>query len=115
MKTSKIKTEKRARRKARIRAKVSGTSDVPRLSVFRSNKFMYAQLVDDEKNVTIAASSSKGMKGKMLEQAKLVGIDIAKKAKEKKIANVVFDRSGYMYTGKVQALADGAREGGLVF
>jgi len=111
------KSEQRTRRRNRIRAKVSGTADVPRLAVFKSLKYIYAQLIDDENGVTLVAATSKGMKnakGKT-DDAKLVGADIAKKASEKKIVKVVFDRGGYIYTGRVQALADAARVGGLNF
>jgi large subunit ribosomal protein L18 len=116
MNTSQIKTEKRARRHKRIRSKVSGTSDMPRLSVFKSNKFVYAQLIDDEKGATLVAASTQDIKGKgMLEKAKKAGLEIAKLAQEKKIKKVVFDRGGFIYTGRVKALAEGAREGGLTF
>lgn len=111
-----IKTIKRNTRRKRIRAKVSGTSTIPRLAVFKSLKYIYAQLIDDERGVTLAAATSKGIKTKgKTEAAKLVGADIAKKASEKKIEKAVFDRGGYIYTGRIKALADGAREGGLVF
>jgi large subunit ribosomal protein L18 len=112
----KTKKEQRERRKKRIRAKISGTASSPRLSVFKSNMHISAQLIDDENGVTLAASHSKLVKGKTLtEKAKAVGIDIALKAKAKKINKAVFDRGGYTYTGKVKAIAEGAREGGLVF
>ncbi len=116
MSKSKIKTEKRARRHSRIRAKVKGTSEMPRLNVFKSNTAVYAQIIDDQKGVTLVSSSSTTMKGKTAtERAHQVGSDLAKKAGEKKIKKVVFDRGGYIYTGKVKMLADGAREGGLIF
>lgn len=116
MKITNVKTEKRERRHRRIRSKVSGTADMPRLSVYRSNKFVYAQLIDDEKGSTLAATSTKDIKGKgMLEKAKQAGVELAKKAQEKKIKKVVFDRGGFIYTGRVRALAEGAREGGLTF
>ena len=110
------KTEQRTRRRNRIRAKISGTASIPRLAVFKSLKYIYAQLIDDENGVTLAAATSKGVKteGKT-SGAKLVGTDIAKKAAEKKVVKVVFDRGGYIYTGRVKALADAAREGGLNF
>ncbi len=111
------KSEQRTRRRNRIRAKISGTSAVPRLAVFKSLKYIYAQLIDDEAGVTLAAATSKGMKavkGKT-DAAKLVGTEIAKKAGEKKIVKAVFDRGGYIYTGRVRALADAARSGGLNF
>lgn len=114
------KIEQRQRRRNRIRAKISGTASVPRLAVFKSLKYIYAQLIDDENGVTLASATSltlKGKKGKKgkTENAKAVGTEIAKKASEKKIAKAVFDRGGYIYTGRVKALADAAREGGLNF
>lgn len=110
------KTIKRKVRQIRIRAKISGTSEKPRLSVFKSNKYIYAQLIDDAKGTTLASSEGKLVKAKnKTEQAKLVGADIAKKAGEKKIKEVVFDRGGYIYTGRVKALAESAREAGLKF
>lgn len=105
----------------RIRKKISGTADKPRLAVFRSNKQIYAQLIDDLKGVTILAASSKEKNVattagiKKSEQAKLVGQALAAKCKEKGIENVVFDRSGYKYHGRIKSLADAAREGGLKF
>ncbi len=107
MNTSKQKQMKIARRHKRIRATISGTKERPRLSVFRSNKFIYAQLVDDVKGHTFAQAQSA--------DAKTVGIELAKKAKALKIDKVVFDRGGYLYTGKIKAVADAAREGGLIF
>jgi len=110
------KTVKRQVRKNRIRAKVSGTKDMPRLSVFKSNKYIYAQLIDDEIGKTIAEASGKTVKvSKKSDQAVAVGSEIAKRAKEKGVTKVVFDRGGYIYTGRVRALADAAREGGLKF
>ena len=104
------------RRHNRIRAKAVGTAFSPRLSVFRSNKYIYAQLVDDSKGVTLAASSDMGMKGKnKTERAKAVGVALAKVAQEKKIKKAIFDRGGFLYAGRVKALAEGAREGGLEF
>ena len=88
---------------------------MPRLSVFKSNKFISAQLIDDNAGVTIAGLSSMEMKGNKTAQAKTVGVKIAEAAKAKGITKVVFDRGGYIYTGRVQALAEGAREGGLQF
>ena len=108
----------RVKRHARIRNKISGTKDVPRLNVFRSNAQIFAQLIDDENGVTLVSSSSLELKiknGGNAEGAKLVGADIAKKAKKKGISKVVFDRSGYEYHGRVAALAEGARENGLEF
>lgn len=113
---SEQKTASRLRRRLRIRAKVFGTAERPRLSVFKSNKYMYAQLIDDTTGKTLAAASTKDSKAKtMLEGAKEVGTDIAKKALAKKIERVVFDRGGYIYTGKIKAVAEGARAGGLTF
>jgi large subunit ribosomal protein L18 len=103
----------------RVRKKVSGTATRPRLSVFRSNKAIYAQIIDDLTGHTLAAASSleAGFKveGNKSEQAKAVGQMIAERAKQANIANVVFDRGGYLYHGRVKALADGAREAGLQF
>ena len=108
----------RERKHARVRAKVSGTASCPRLCVFRSNKHIEAQIIDDVKRVTLVASSSVALKlenGSNIEAAKKVGADIAAKAKAAKIKEVVFDRCGYVYHGRVAALADAAREGGLKF
>lgn len=111
----------RERRHRRIRAKVSGTAERPRLSIFRSNKFIYAQIIDDEKGITLVSASDAETKpaktkskGK-LEISKTVGEEIAKRAKAKNISKVVFDRSGYLYTGRVKQIAEGARAGGLDF
>lgn len=110
------KTAQRIRRKLRIRAKISGTETRPRLAVFKSNMHVSAQLIDDTKGITLVSSHSKTMKGKTLsEKAFAVGKDIATKAKAKKIDAVVFDRGGFMYTGNIKAVAEGAREGGLTF
>lgn len=128
------KTEKRIRRHRRVRAKISGTSKVPRLCVFRSNKHIYAQIINDEKAKTLVAASDKDLKGKKRSASSVVsagkgeekvemsgktalafevGKMIAKKAQEQKIKSVVFDRGGYRYHGRVKALAQGAREEGL--
>ncbi len=116
MNTSKKKIQDRTRRHARIRAKISGTKEIPRLSVFRSGKFIYAQLIDDDKGLTLVAGSDlKSTKGTKTERAKAVGLALAEMAKAKGIAKVVFDRGGFLYRGRVAALADGAREGGLKF
>ncbi|MDO8572901.1 MAG: 50S ribosomal protein L18 [bacterium] len=116
MKSSNIKTAKRDRRRKRIRAKISGTLTLPRLSVFRSNKFIYAQLIDDEKSKTLMSASDHSVKGKTkMERAKKTGTTLAEEAKKKHITKVVFDRGGFSYAGRVRALAEGAREGGLVF
>ena len=112
------KDQRRAKIKRRIRKKFSGTPTMPRLSVYRSNKEIYAQLIDDENNVTLASASSykKGFaKGTKTEKAKEVGAVIANEAKKAGIETVVFDRNGYVYHGRVQALAEGARENGLKF
>lgn len=104
------------RRHNRIRAKVSGTSATPRLAVFRSARHISVQLIDDTKGVTLAAAHDVAItKGTKLERAQEVGKDIAAKAKDKKIAKVVFDRGGFLYAGRVKALAEAAREGGLIF
>ena len=114
------KRQARIRRHRRIRRKVSGTPTRPRLAVYRSNRHIYAQLVDDQRGVTIAgaADTSEGVqvdgKGKVA-RSFAVGKLIAAKAKEKGIAKVVFDRGGYQYHGRVKAVADGARKGGLEF
>ena len=108
----------RKKRHARVRNKVSGTAECPRLNVFRSNTQIFAQIIDDVKGVTLASSSSVELKiknGGNVEGAKLVGKDIAEKAKKLKIKNVVFDRGGYLYHGRVKALAEAARENGLEF
>ena len=108
----------RVRRHARVRSKISGTSTCPRLCVYRSNKNIEAQIIDDEKKVTLVASSSMELRlqnGSNIEAASKVGADIANKAKAKKITKVVFDRSGYIYHGRVKALAEAAREAGLEF
>ena len=108
----------RQRRHARVRNKISGTPECPRLNVFRSNANIHAQIIDDVNGVTLVAASSVEMKlenGGNIEAAKKVGAEIASRAKAKNIENVVFDRGGYVYHGRVQALADAAREGGLKF
>ena len=105
-------------RHTRVRNKIAGTSEVPRLNVFRSNNNIVAQIIDDEKQTTLVSSSSVELKinnGGNVEGAKLVGADIAKKAKKAKITKVVFDRGGYLYHGRVKALAEAARENGLEF
>ena len=114
------KLEKRTRIRMRIRKKISGTAERPRLAVFRSNKQIYVQVVDDLKGITLLAVSSKEKELaktgiKKTEQAKIVGKSLAAKCKEKGIENVIFDRSGYRYHGRVKSLADAAREGGLKF
>ncbi|HEY4512740.1 MAG TPA: 50S ribosomal protein L18 [Candidatus Paceibacterota bacterium] len=107
---------KRQVRRRRIRAKVFGTHTMPRLSIFKSNKYISAQIIDDEKGTTLVFSHGMKIKGKgKTAQAVGVGKNIAEKAKDKKITKVVFDRGGYIYTGLVKALADAARESGLKF
>jgi large subunit ribosomal protein L18 len=109
----------RERRHRRIRGKVAGTAERPRLAVFRSNKGIFAQLVDDESGKTLAGASwlglPKSFKGNRIEQAAEVGKAVAAAAKKAGIESVVFDRGGYLYHGRVKALAEGAREGGLQF
>ena len=108
----------RQRRHTRVRNKVAGTSECPRLNVFRSNSHIFAQIIDDEKGTTLVSSSSVELKiknGGNAEGAKLVGADVAKKAKKAGITKVVFDRGGYQYHGRVEALAEAAREAGLEF
>ena len=115
---TKIKHEKRRRRHKRIRAKIFGTSERPRLYAFRSPKHIYAQLIDDEHGKILAASSDLELKKKKMvkiEKAKKVGGMIAKKAEELKIEKAVFDRGGYKYHGRIKALAEAAKEGGLKF
>jgi len=110
------KTIKRQRRHARVRAKLSGTEKRPRLVVFRSINSIYAQLIDDTKGTIICAVSDlKKDKGTKSEKAKEVGLEIGKLAQEKGIKECVFDRNGYKYHGRVQAIAEGARESGLKF
>jgi large subunit ribosomal protein L18 len=119
---SKKKTELRLARKKRIRSKISGSAERPRFSVFRSARYIYAQLIDDQSAKTLCAASSleAGLKkdlksSRSVDAAKQVGKLLAERAKENKIQKVVFDRSGYIYHGRVKALADSAREAGLNF
>jgi len=115
------KIERRSRIRKRIRKKTFGTADLPRLSVFRSNKQIYAQLIDDQNRKTLVSASSldKSVADKKgvtkIEQAKLVGKLIAEKSKKAGISTIVFDRGGYIYHGRVKSLAEAAREGGLKF
>lgn len=113
--------KQKLRRKIRTRSKVQGTKEMPRLSVHRSNKFMYAQLIDDAQKITIIGVSEKHLDSKeekkatKTEKAKKLGILLAKKAGEKKVQKAVFDKGSFRYHGRVKAFAEGAREGGLVF
>ena len=116
------RSEARIRRHARVRKKVFGTPDRPRLSVFRSTNEIYAQVIDDMAGNTLVSASSidAELRGKMdglkkIDQASLVGKAVAERAKDKGISTVVFDRGGFRYVGRIKALADGAREGGLEF
>ena len=112
-----MKKEKFEQRRKRVRVKIRGTQACPRISVFRSNRSLFIQLVDDEKGKTLISVSEKEVKEKVnkSEKAFLLGGLLAKKATVKKIKKVVFDKSGYKYHGRVKALADGARKGGLIF
>jgi len=120
---NKVKKYRRARKKNRVRKKVSGTNKRPRLAVFRSARNIYVQLIDDSNQKTLAAVSTLSPALKMdmsttkskIEAAKIVGKGIAAKAKELKIDTAVFDRGGYLYHGRVKAVAEGARENGLTF
>lgn len=105
----------RTRRHFRVRKKVNGTSERPRLVIYRSLKHIYAQLVDDVSQRTLMTVTDAGLEGKKTEKSAGVGKRIAEKAKEAGVTKVVFDRGGYMYHGRVKAVADGAREGGLEF
>ena len=113
------KLTRRAKIKRRIRKNITGTSNVPRLSVYRSNKQIYAQVIDDVNGATLASASSLGVKEAenlpKIEQAAVVGKLIAEQAKKAGVEKVVFDRNGYLYHGRIKSLADSAREGGLKF
>lgn len=118
--TPKVKSARRQRIRYTIRKKISGGSEAPRLSVFRSNSEIYAQLIDDVNGKTIASASTKdkdiaAQKGSKSEKSKLVGAAIARKAADLGVTTAVFDRGGYLYHGRVKAVAEGAREGGLKF
>ncbi len=117
MKSQKIKHQKRARRHIRIRARMSGTTQTPRLIVFRSIRYIYAQLVDDSSGkILCAAHDMKLEKGSnKVDRAKKIGLELAEKAVKAGIEACVFDRNGYKYHGRVQAVAEGARAGGLKF
>ena len=114
------RNEMRKKRQMRVRDRVSGTPDMPRLNVFRSAKHIYAQIIDDVNQVTLVNASTieKGLdvkNGGNIDAAKLIGTLVAKRAKENNISKVVFDRAGYIYHGRVKALAEAAREAGLEF
>lgn len=116
MNVSAEKRQKRVRRHARVRARVIGTAERPRLAIFRSNRFIYAQLINDDNGKTLASCDSRASKAATTrERAAEVGDMIAKKAKEQGIIKAVFDRGGFQYQGSIAALADGARAGGLEF
>ena len=110
-----IKQIRRRRRHARIRTKVKGTAARPRMSVFKSNRELYAQVIDDGRGLTLAAISSRGLEGPMRERAAAAGKLLAKGAAAKNVTRVVFDRGGYRYGGAIKTFADAAREGGLIF
>jgi large subunit ribosomal protein L18 len=109
--------EARRRRHRRVRGKISGTTDRPRLAVYRSNRDIYCQVIDDAKGHTLCSADSRGVSadGDKRARAKAVGLAIADRAKAAGVTTVVFDRGGYLYHGRVAALAEGAREGGLAF
>ncbi|MDR0297895.1 MAG: 50S ribosomal protein L18 [Streptococcaceae bacterium] len=113
--TKQDKNKSRQKRHTRVRGKLSGTAERPRLNVFRSNTNIYAQIIDDVKGVTLVSASSLKETGTKTEQATKVGAAVAKAAKAAKIGEVVFDRGGYLYHGRVEALAEAAREAGLKF
>ena len=117
MDTARAKREARLRRHRRVRRRVTGTSERPRLAVFRSNRHIYAQIIDDMNGRTVASAGSLGLDGDddKTEEAKRVGAELARRAKQAGISTVVFDRGGYQYHGRVQALAEAVREGGLDF
>jgi large subunit ribosomal protein L18 len=117
MDTARAKREARLRRHRRVRRRVVGTAERPRLAVFRSNRHIYAQIIDDMNGRTVASAGSLGLDGDddKTEEAKRVGAELARRAKQAGVASVIFDRGGYQYHGRVQALAEAAREGGLDF
>jgi large subunit ribosomal protein L18 len=111
-----IKAKRYKQRKARVRSRVEGTMERPRFTVYKSKIYIYGQLIDDTKGKTLASASDLKVKtGKKVERAGVVGEELAKKALAKKIKKVIFDRNGYKYHGRVKALAEGARKGGLEF
>jgi large subunit ribosomal protein L18 len=115
MEISKERRQGRAYRRARVRKKVVGTAGRPRLSVFRSNKYLYVQVISDETGQTLAAASTRGIGKGNVGAAQQLGKDIAERCKALSIGEVVFDRAGYKYHGRVRAIADAAREAGLKF
>lgn len=115
MATTSTKATLRARRHKRIRARITGTLERPRLAVFRSNKFISAQIIDDAKGATLAAAHGREFPGSLGKQAGAVGKAIAERAKKAGITGIVFDRGGYAYAAQIKSLADAAREGGLTF
>lgn len=115
MKKPQTREEYRRRRHFRVRKRVNGTAERPRLVVFRSDKHIYAQLVDDSARRTIMTVSDTGFEGRKVEKSFEVGKKVASLAKERGLTSIVFDRGGYLYHGRVKAVADGAREGGLEF
>jgi len=110
-----LKELSRTRRHARVRARISGTATRPRLAVFRSNRFISAQIIDDEAAKTLASAHGREFPGSLLKQAGAVGKAVAERAKKAGIDTIVFDRGGYSYAAQIKALADAAREGGLTF
>ena len=113
----KIYSTNKAKRRIRVRSRIVGSASKPRLTVFRSNKYLYAQIIDDQLSCTLVSGNTKKIKlGRtILEKSKELGKEMAKKAKDVKIKNVTFDRGGFKYHGKIKAVADGAREEGLSF
>jgi len=109
------KVEKRIRRHKKIRSRISGTSEIPRVSVYKSLQAIYAQVIDDTKNHTIASVSTKGLSGKKIEQSREAGKKLAEILKKSGIEKIVFDRGGNRYIGRVKEFADGLREGGIEF
>jgi large subunit ribosomal protein L18 len=109
----KVNTDRKLRRKRRVSSNIRGDVEKPRVVVFRSNRYIYAQAIDDTARVTLASASSKGATGKKGDQAKAAGLKLAEKLKEKKIIKAVFDRSSYTYLGRVKSLCEGLREGGI--
>ena len=117
MKSTAVKQLSRTRRHNRIRAKVAGTSTRPRLAIYKSNRYLHAQIIDDSKGTTLVSGSTQVLakEAKKMDAAKMLGVELAKRAKAAGITEVVFDRGGFRYTGRVAAVAEAAREGGLTF